>query len=1200
MRALLAFLLLHANELISSDRLIDEVWGPDSPKTAAASLQNYVSRLRKAIGSELIVSQPSGYVLRVDPSHFDLARFERLVGEARGAPLPERAEKLRAALALWRGRALEDLAFEPFIRDEAGRIEEARLVALEERIEADLGLGAGNELVTELEALVEDHPLRERFRGQLMHALYRAGRQAEALGAYRDARRTMMDELGLEPSEELRALQQAILQHDPTLAAGEAAAVGRAPDRRTVTVLFCDLVDSTKLAAELDPEVYRRLMSRYFELVRKPIERHGGTLEKFVGDAVMAVFGVPDLHEDDPLRAVRAAVEAQAALREEGWDVPLAARIGVSTGEVHVLSAAGDDLHISGAAASIAARLEERAPPGDILLSKETHRLVRDAVRAAALDDAWLLDEVFAEQAPYTRRLDAPLVGRGVELKRLLDAYENARDGRRCCVVTVLGEAGIGKTRLARELVTSLREEARVLVGRCISYGEGATYLPIADIVRRAADENTLAGIQKLMADEDDAGIVAQRIAELTGVSDSPAAPGEAFWAVRRLLEALGRAEPLLVVLDDIHWAEPTFLDLIEYLGEWAEGPIFIVCLARRELLETRSGWGGPTSTGFLVELELLPADLLGTLVEQLAVDPIETGVLDRIVEHAGGNPLFAEQLLAFAADAPELALENPPPNLEALLASRLDRLDPPDLGLLRRAAVLGRSFTLTQLEDLGADSDAGRLLQSLTERRFLRPVRELFRFHHVLVRDVAYRGIPKADRAELHELAARGLDRREGADEIVGYHFEQAYRYLTEIQRVDGHARDLAVAGAAFLGRAGIRAWKRADAPAAVNLLMRAVELDPHATEFACELGLALHVSGAPEDATRVLERVTSAGEERIALRARIELAYLRSVAEPNRADELLDVATAAVPVLEAANDERALGRAWLVIGHVKGGFHCDYGAWEEASSRAAMYYRSAGWSPSIALKNLGVALFFGPKHVEDAITECKALLAAHEGDRATEANVVLWLGGLEAMRGDFEAARAHVARAKEVYLELGFTPAVKDDCGRVLGAAEMLADAPGRAEQALRKSCEFLQEMRHTAVLATRSAELADAIYEQGRYEEAASWTAVARESAGGDDLDAALTWRPVHAKILARQGEVDRAEHLARETLQLVSRTDALNRHADTCRALAEVLLIADRHDEAAAAAQQAVRLYAKKGNVVSAKRSDAFLRERVVAE
>jgi class 3 adenylate cyclase len=1140
-------------------------------------------------------------VLRVDPERFDLTRFERLTAEARGAEPRERAEKLRAALALWRGPALEDLAFEPFARDEVGRLEEARLAALEQRIDADLELGSAGELVGELEELVEEHPLRERFPAQLMLALYRAGRQADALEAYQDARRVLMNELGLEPSEELRALQQAILQQDPSLGtSGDGSGpVARGSDRRTVTVLFCDLVDSTRLATELDPEVYRGLISRYFDLVRVPIERHGGTVEKFIGDAVMAVFAVPELHEDDALRAVRAAAEVQAALRGPGGS-GLDARIGVSTGEVHVLSAPGEDLHVSGATASVAAQLEGRAPTGGILLSEETHRLVRDAVRADQVEGAWSLAEIVPDAPAYARRLDTPLVGRDGELQRLQAAYENARKDRHCRVVTVVGEAGIGKTRLVRELAAGLRKEARILVGRCVSYGEGATYLPVAEIVRQTAAEHSLAGIRKLVEAEEDADAVAQRVAELIGIVQSPAAPGETFWAVRRLLEAIAREGPVVVAFDDIHWAEPTLLDLVEYLGEWAEGPILVICLARGDLLDTRPGWGGPTSTGFLVELEPLSTAALGTLVQQLTDEPVDPQVQVAIVEHAGGNALFAEQLLALSQEMPDLMLEKPPATVEALLASRLDRLDPRELAVLRRASVIGRGFSRAELDDLAPNGDTTRHLSNLTERGLLHSVEDLFRFHHILVRDVAYRGIPKAERSELHEFAARGLDRRDGTDELVGYHFEQAFRYLTELSSSDEHAQELAQEGGERLGRAGIRAWKRADAPAAVNLLSRAVDLLPEATEFMCELGGALRAHNDLDRAERVLLSATEAPQQATHLRARIELSLVRSLREPDLAGELLEVATAAIPALEAAEDDRALGRAWLCIGYVKGGFYCQYTAMEESAARAATHYRRAGWSPSTALENLGNALFYGPKPVESAIAQCEQLLLEHDGDRASRANIVVWQGGLEAMRGSFEEARALVAQAKTIYHEFGLATGAVDTCGRVLGAVELLAGRPEKAEEALRESCELLQRLQQTPLLATRAGELAAAIYEQKRYEEAEQWTQLAQDSAGADDLDAAVSWQPVHAKILARRGALVEAEQLARETVELIRRTDSVNRHAESLLALSEVVHIAGRQEEALAVVQKALRLYEAKGNLVSAKRVRALLPDAALTQ
>jgi DNA-binding SARP family transcriptional activator len=1198
LRALLAFLLLHANELVSSDRLIDEVWGPEPPKTAGASLQNYISRLRKAIGPDLLVSQPPGYVLRVDPERFDLARFERLTSEARGAEPRERAEKLRAALALWRGPALEDLAFEPFARDEVGRLEEARLAALEDCIDAELELGRDGELVGELESLVEQHPLRERFRAQLMRALYRAGRQADALAAFQSARQVLTEELGLEPGEELRKLQQAILQQDPALGPAGVTAVQRAPDRRKVTVLFCDLVGSTELAARLDPEAYRSLLSRYFELVREPIERHGGTLEKFIGDAVLAVFGVPELHEDDALRAVRSAVEAQAALRAED----IAARIGVSTGEVHVLSAPGEPLHVSGAPASVASALEGRAPSGEVLLSAETYTLVRDALRAEPLEDAWLVRDVVPGAPAYARRLDAPLVGRAAELERLRATYVDARDSGHCRLVTVTGEAGIGKTRLMRELLLPIREEARILVGRCVSYGEGATYLPVAEIVRQAVREPSLAGIAALLEGEDDADQVAPHVAELTGFREGSAAPGEVFWAVRRFVESLARARPLVLVLDDIHWAEPTLLDLVEYLGEWVRGPVFALCGARRDLLEARPAWGGPTSTGFVVELEPLAPEEVGKLVLGLAEGPMDPEVERRIVEQSGGNPLFAEQLLALAKEAPDIARAQTPPTVEALLASRLNRLDQRELAVLRRASVIGRRFTRTELADLTPPEELERTerhLSDLAERALLHPREHLFAFHHVLVREVAYHGIPKAERAQLHELAARGLERRSGVDEVIGFHFEQAYRCVTDIGGNSDRARRLAAAGGERLGSAGIRAWKRADVHAAVALLSRALALTPSAHALACELGLALRAEGDFERAEEVLAAAVGSADEQAAQRARLELAFQRSLLEPDRAKELLDVATAAVPMLERERNDRALGRAWLSIAHVRGGFYCEYAAMEDAASRAAASYRNSGWSASSALDYLGSALYFGPRAVGEAIAECDDLLRRYEGDRASEANIKLWLGGLESLHGDFDSARAHVDEAKIVYRDLGLTAAVVDTCGRALAAIEMLAGATETAEALLRESCALLQAYNQTPVLATRAAELATAILEQGRLNDAATWVGIARDSAGSDDLDAALWRQTAEARLLAREGTLDDAERIARETVRLATQTDALSRRGDALIALAETLQRAEREREAHDAFREALALYERKENRIAAARVRSRLGKAALA-
>lgn len=1207
-RALLAYLLLHPNEPVSSDRLVDQLWGDEPPKTAVASLQNYVSRLRRTIGHDRLRLEPGGYVLRVDPERFDLARFDRLVAEAQTAPAKERAELLRAAISLWRGEPLEDLAFEEFAQAEIAHLTERLLAVVENRIDADLELGAGAELVEELEGLVAAHPLRERLRGQLMLALYRAGRQADALDAYRNARRTLQEELGLEPGEELRSLERRILDQDPALftATLERAQV---ESRRTVTVLFCDVVDSTRLATTLDPEAYRRLMSSYYDAAKRAIEAHGGAVEKFIGDAVMALFGVPELHEDDSLRAVRAALDVRDAIANVPHEQPLRVRIAVNTGDV-VTSVERDRPTATGAAINMAAHLERHAAADEIVLGAKTHALVRNDVRAEAVDlgdglHGYRLDELI-EHARSGVRSDVPLVGRKRELRRLRAAFHRMEKEQSCAVVTVVGEAGIGKTRLAREFVAWARGKARVLVGRCVSYGTGATYLPVAEFVRQIVPEPSVVGIRSALAGEEDAEQVSQRIAEVVGVAEAPAAPGESFWAIRRLLEVVARARPLVLALDDLHWAEPTLLDLVEYLGEWAQAPILVLCLARRELLESRPSWGGPTSTGFLVGLEPLGEGEIGLLLDELAGGPVAPDVQQRIVERAGGNPLFAEQLLALAAEAPDVSLEETPPTVEALIGSRLDRLDPLELDVLRRASVIGRLFSRADLEDL-AHAEAS-VLRSLERRALIHPMEanDRFRFHHVLVRDVAYRGIAKAERVELHERVADSLDRRSGADEIIGYHLEQAHAYRVELAHDDDRAQALAAKAADHLGRAGIRAWRRADVSAATNLLGRATahlaQRDPARGRLLCELGIAQRTAGRWQDAEGVLKdavRIAADADDRGGeLRARIELAHSgthhQSLHDSAAVNELLDLASSAIPTFEELGDHRSLGRAWLLIGHVQGNFQLRFVELEAAARKAAQHYRLADWSPSTCLSALMTALYYGPRPVEDAIADAQQLLVEHAGDPASEANVLQWLGGLEGMLGRFDDARAHIFRARNLYEELGLRFGAIDSCGLVLADVETLAGRMNVSEQHLREGCDVCLRTNESALLASRAAQLADALYSLGDYDEAEEWAQISREHIGAQDLHAEACWRGIASRLAARRGDLRLAMRLIGEANEIMAPSDALNQRAKLQVERAEVCRLAGKGREARRAVQEAIMLYETKGNSVAAASTRPLLR------
>jgi DNA-binding SARP family transcriptional activator len=1233
-RAVLADLLLHANEVVPSEQLLIDLWGEDSPPSAANALQAAISRLRRMLPLGRLITMGPGYELRIFPAELDATQFEQLIFEGRDVladgAAAEAVQLLDQAMTLWRGPPLADFRYEPFAQAEIARLEELQLACLEERNEAHLALGSAGALTAELGRMVADHPLRERLRGQLMLALYRSGRQTEALEAYREFRRTLMEELGLEPSSALRELEAAILRHDPHLAPGSAAS-GTPQARRPVTVLCVALHVAASSGAALDPEAHGAVNEHVVSRLTAVFERHGGKLAANDSEHPMGVFGVATLHEDDALRAVRASLEAREVLTADADTLPrhyranLVYRFGLATGEA--LVGGPSPLGFAGDVGARAVTLAEAAGPGQILISQQTRQLAAGAIETeSAGPDRFLLRSAHAGLRPLAVRLDAPLVGRSEETRRLEAAYARAVRDRVTMTATVTGEAGLGKTRLVQEFTGRLGRKTHVLTGRCLPYGEGITFRPLQEVVRQAGGgDDSPQRIQDLLDGEPDAAAVAQQLHRALGPgTQGRTAAAEIFWAARRFLEALARHRPVLVVFEDLHWAEPTFLDLIESLAlQPGRSPIVMVCIARPELLDHRPAWAAEADRAVSIQLTPLGEGPAAALLDSLSADQrIAPATRARLIDTAGGNPLYLEQLAVSLSEQKGSDIRPAlPPTIQALLSARLQRLGPGASSVLVRAAIIGKDFGEQEIRELlpvEARGPLSRNLQTLVAKGLVqrgpgRTPHEEYSFRHILIQEAAYRSIPKSLRAELHHRHGDWLEVLSGPfpgrSEILGYHFEQSVRYHNELSPADPQSAALSRRAAGHLGAAGYAAQDRGDDVAAVNLLDRAAALlpgdDPTLGPLYTSLGTASTWTGQLDKAMATLDhaqRITAAnGDQLQHAHARVEALLLHLRMHPNEAAiEIIRDLPELRREFEASQDDLGICRALQLEAAVHWN-RARSAAAEDAWQRAAECARRLNDRRDLAniLSWLASAALWGPTPAPEGIQRCKDYLDEIGNHPFGKAEILLHLAGLHAMQDDFAAAHTTINSAKDLLDTLG--PTMIAAFIQPAALIAMLAGDPATAEKHLRLEYDSLYQTGERYYLATTAAKLARAIAAQGpsRYDEAIRLIATSREAAADGDLAPQIISQGIYARILADRGLYREAEELARSAAALSAQTDLLDKHADTLLELSHVLAAAGQVSEARSAATQALNLYQRKGNLPGARESLRYLTQSAPA-
>src|SRR5436190_1592577 len=961
-------------------------------------------------------------------------------------------------------------------------------------------------------------------------------------------------------------------------------------ERKLATVLFVDLVNHTGLVSGSDPEVVRRRVTTFFDGVSRCIETHGGTVEKFAGDAVMAAFGIPQAHEDDAERAIRAAL----AILDRVHELELEARIGVEAGEVVVDET--DSTFATGEAVNVAARLQQAARPGEILIGDAAHRLTRgrvDIESAGPLELRGFRDPIPAfrplaahDGVPrHHAAISAPFVGRDAELELLHNTLERTLRDNRPHVFTVYGEPGVGKSRLIREFLAGV-EGVTILSGRALPYGEGVTYWPLAEMVKAAAgitDDDPLEEAQKKLmeccGDEAVAELLGLASGVLEGIEGERGQP-EIAWAAREFVDELADVQPLVMVFEDIHWAEEPLLELIDHLAQWVrERALLVICLARPELLDIRPGWGGGRIRSTSIELEPLPRPDSERLADALLADAeLPSSVRVRLLDKTEGNPLFVEETVRMVLESGDGVFDRIPDTLQALIAARIDRLPQSEKLLLQRASVIGRTFWAGALAHLSPEfgEELDDALDDLLVRDLVtREARSTisgetpYRFKHVLIREVAYAALSKSSRADLHTKFAEWL--RERADkellEIRAYHLDQATLLLGQL---DGRPPlELARTAAHVLELAGKRGLSREANQSARKLLLRAVELEPtlerryNAARAAWKLGdlgaVLVEMSSVAQDAHQQ-------GDRRVEGRALSALAQ----ATLSREGDVQEATRLAERALATFDDDDYDGRFGALdtrslVSWVAGQLTLA----QEYETQALDAARAAGRKDLESKAVLELAHINVLRMEDDKaapLLERALELADESGSITARAHASRERGEFHRVRGECPEAEEWLARAFELYTESGSQWGIAQSSG-ALGEAAWKSGDLKHAEKLFREAIRLLTPMHERGRLCEAQRLLAQLLLEQGRLEEAEKYALAARETVGGEDARSRATTRLALAQVRAAQGRAEDAETLYREAIDIVGATEHARVDLELLPPYVQFLRERERFDEAA---------------------------------